>query len=40
MQIPATGRTIEVRGVSLLTFSGGKISHGVNILDLARCSAA
>jgi steroid delta-isomerase-like uncharacterized protein len=35
MRIPPTGRTVEVRGVSLLTFNDGKITHGLNIWDMA-----
>ena len=35
MRIPPTGRVVEVRGVSLLTFQDGKITHGINIWDMA-----
>lgn len=35
MNIPPTGRTIEVRGVSLLTIEDGKVTHGLYIWDVA-----
>ena len=35
MRIPPTGKTVEVQGVSVLTFNAGKISHGLNIWDMA-----
>ncbi|MDQ5852831.1 MAG: ester cyclase [Chloroflexota bacterium] len=35
MRIPPTGRTIEVRGVSLLTVEDGKVKRGLNIWDMA-----
>jgi steroid delta-isomerase-like uncharacterized protein len=34
-RIPPTGRQIEVRGVSILTVAGGKITRGHNIWDTA-----
>jgi len=35
MHIPPTGRSIEVRGVSILTIAEGKISYAVYIWDVA-----
>lgn len=35
MNIPPTGRQIEVRGVSLLTIEDGKITRGLNVWDTA-----
>jgi steroid delta-isomerase-like uncharacterized protein len=35
MHIPATGRTVVVRGVSMITFRGGKIWRGSTIWDVA-----
>jgi steroid delta-isomerase-like uncharacterized protein len=35
MNIPPTGRRIEVRGVSLLTIEGGKVRQGLYIWDVA-----
>ncbi|NJM05978.1 ester cyclase [Candidatus Gracilibacteria bacterium] len=35
MNVPPTRRHIVVRGVSVLTFSGGKITEGLNIWDAA-----
>jgi steroid delta-isomerase-like uncharacterized protein len=35
MRIPATGRRINVRGVSLLTVENGKVIRGLNIWDTA-----
>lgn len=35
MNIPPTGRRIEVRGVSILIIENGKISSGQNIWDTA-----
>ena len=35
MRIPATGRRINVRGVSLLTIEDGKVTRGLNIWDTA-----
>jgi len=35
MRIPPTGRGVNVRGVSLLTIKGGKVTHGLNIWDTA-----
>lgn len=35
MNIPATGRSILVPGVSLLTIEGGKITRGLYIWDVA-----
>lgn len=35
LRIPATGRRIEVRGVSVLTIRDGKISRGLYIWDVA-----
>jgi steroid delta-isomerase-like uncharacterized protein len=35
MNIPPTGRPIQVRGASLLTLQDGKIRHGLTIWDVA-----
>ncbi len=35
LHIPPTGRTVEIRGVSVLTFAGDKIVRGLNIWDTA-----
>jgi predicted ester cyclase len=35
MGIPATGRFVEVRGVSILTIENGLIARGTNIWDTA-----
>jgi len=35
MHIPPTGHSIEMRGVSLFTVEGGKITHGMHIWDVA-----
>jgi steroid delta-isomerase-like uncharacterized protein len=35
MRIPATGRTIEIQGVSLITVEHGQITHGAAIWDVA-----
>lgn len=35
MRIPATGRSVRVRGVSLLTITDGKITRGLQIWDTA-----
>lgn len=35
MRIPPSGRCIEVRGTSILTFQQSKIIHGLYIWDLA-----
>ena len=35
MKIPPTGRTVIVRGASLLTITDGKIKRGVRIWDVA-----
>lgn len=35
MRIPPTGRSVEIRGVSVLTFENGKIIRGLNIWDTA-----
>jgi steroid delta-isomerase-like uncharacterized protein len=35
MGIPPTGRTVEVRGTSLVTFEDGKVKRGLNIWDTA-----
>jgi steroid delta-isomerase-like uncharacterized protein len=35
MRIPPTGRQVNVRGVSLLTISDAKITHGLHIWDTA-----
>ena len=35
MHIPATGRGVVVRGVSLLTISGGRVTRGLYIWDVA-----
>lgn len=35
MRIPATGRTIEVRGTSILVVEHGKITRGLYIWDVA-----
>jgi steroid delta-isomerase-like uncharacterized protein len=33
--LPATGRRIEIKGVSVLRFADGLITHGTNIWDTA-----
>ena len=35
MRIPPTGRRVEVRGVSILTITDGKVQHSLNIWDTA-----
>jgi len=35
MRIPPTGRSISVRGVSMLTVSNGSIAHAVYVWDVA-----
>ncbi|MBI2912167.1 MAG: ester cyclase [Chloroflexi bacterium] len=35
MNIPATGRSVEFHGVSVLTIAGGKVTHSLSIWDLA-----
>lgn len=35
MRIPPTGRSVEVRGVSIITIAEGKIVHGLTIWDAA-----
>ncbi len=35
MNIPATNRPTEIRGMSLLTMEGGKIAHETSIWDVA-----
>jgi steroid delta-isomerase-like uncharacterized protein len=35
MNIPPTCREVSVRGMSLLTFSGRKITHSISVWDLA-----
>ncbi len=35
MNIPPTGRTASIRGVSMLTFADGKIKRALNIWDVA-----
>jgi steroid delta-isomerase-like uncharacterized protein len=35
MNIPPTGRTVEIRGVSVLTIENGKITRGLTIWDTA-----
>jgi len=35
MNIPATGRSVEFRGVSVLTIAGGQVTHSLSIWDVA-----
>ena len=35
MNIPPTGQRVEARGVSVLTFRGGKIIHSLRVWDVA-----
>ena len=35
LHIPATGRSVSVRGVSLFTVRDGKITHGLHVWDVA-----
>jgi steroid delta-isomerase-like uncharacterized protein len=35
LNIPATGRTVEVNGVTLLRVANGKIAQGVHLWDMA-----
>lgn len=35
LHIPATGRNVSVRGVSLLTVKDGKVTHGLHVWDVA-----
>jgi steroid delta-isomerase-like uncharacterized protein len=35
MRIPPTGRTVEVRGVSVLETKDGRISRGLHVWDVA-----
>jgi len=35
LHIPATGRTVAVRGVSLFSVRDGKITHGLHVWDVA-----
>ncbi len=35
LNIPATGRLVEIRGVSLLALDGGKIARGLYVWDVA-----
>ena len=35
MNIPATGKKVAVKGVSILTISGGKITRGLSVWDVA-----
>ncbi|MCU0492816.1 MAG: ester cyclase [Chloroflexaceae bacterium] len=35
MRVPPTGRVVEFRGVSILTFEQGQVIHGLYIWDMA-----
>ncbi len=35
LNIPPTGRTIEIRGTTFLTFKNGKFVNGLNVWDMA-----